>query len=919
MINIVQKVLIVEDDAIIARFIQIKLEELGYEICGKARDGNEAIAMANLHQPDLILMDVMLDGELDGIETVEIILQNLDVPIVYLTASSDDKTIHRLMKTEPHGFLIKPFDDKILASALHIAVYRHKAKKELSEAKEMLRTTIESIDDMVFSLDSQGVFTHNHSGVKQTHLCFNVDNIKGKSLIDLFPEPVSAQMMQSIQELKRTGDSQSIEFSLNSNNSRCWFTSRFTLRRSKNSDALGITMVLTDITRSKIMYEELALSREKLSEAFAIAGLGSCDFFFSEQKYICNDLFFHILGVPETEDKNAFDNKRLLKTFHPEDRSKFLLTLQKAMDLKKTDLSFDLRVVNDKQEVKYIHALCRLKYDNEQPAHLIMTIQDVSWQKTNDALRHDIELARKTAEMKQNFFAKLSHEIRNPVNGIAGTLHLFEKTNLDTLQVELLQNLNSSAEALLELVNDVLDFSKIESGMMKVKTNPFRLSEQIKKLGSFFQNKANEGNIKLLFSADEKIPDHLIGDENKITRVLYNLLSNALKFTPRGKVEVWVRMIEKIDNKLVLRFDVEDTGIGVSPEDQKKLFTDFTQVGNQQNGHLKGTGLGLSICKELVELMEGEIGMTSRLNEGSNFWFTLPLTIASELIMEQDIQQDEMQLHDLNISVLLAEDMAVNRKVMKMMLEQMGCKVSLATNGKEAVEMMKETTINAFNIFGRVHYDVVLLDQMMPVMDGVSALEQLKKMQIELPPVIVLTADESFAHDNKYALAGFDDVIIKPVKPAQIFQMLSKWHTKSDARVAQKKLDVITFEEIDKKPVLNPQTVALITRNADENNFEIENLFRTFIEDMELIYQQILSAIEMNDHNALSLIVLSVKGLSGNIGASQLHAVAKLMDRYLRNDEHDNATKLLPLLAEKYSVLKNKIEADFLFSTIGNE
>ncbi len=332
---------------------------------------------------------------------------------------------------------------------------------------------------------------------------------------------------------------------------------------------------------------------------------------------------------------------------------------------------------------------------------------------------------------------------------------------------------------------------------------------------------------------------------------------------------------------------------------------------------MKGSGLGLSICRQLVSLMGGEISVRSdEKKKGATFWFNLPVLIAADQSSAEEIKtgQKEPQQEKLNCSVLLVEDMLVNQKVIKLILEGMGCKVAVASNGQQAIDMFRETEVNAFNIFGRIHYDIILIDHMMPLMDGLTALKILKKDFNKLPPVIVLTADESFAQNDKYLDTGFDDCIIKPVKTAELYHKVKELTGKTKSRLFIEKLEIFTLESVEEKPVINASTLDLIMKNARQNNFNIEVLFESFFEDMERIYDQTLSAIEMNDNNALMLIVMTVKGLSGNMGASQLHLVAKMMDRYIRNDQFEEAMALLPLLTEKYTIFKSTVESKYLKS-----
>jgi PAS domain S-box-containing protein len=914
-----KKVLIVEDDALISNFIQIKLEEMGYSVPSKARTGIQAIEMAQLHEPDLILMDVKLEGEMDGIQAVEEITRNLDIPVIFLTASSDEYTIKRLMKTEPHGFIIKPFDDRILSSAIHIAVFRHRMKKELTDIKEMLRTTIQSIDDMVFSLDINGIFTHNHSGDKYNIQVFKSENIIGKNFKQIFPAAIAKKLYNAFQWVVDYKKAYAVEISLEENESIHWFNCKFTQCKDVNGNISGITLVVSDITENKNMYQELVVSQEKLSEAHNIARLGSCDILFREKKMIYNELFFEILGIHDQQTINSFDDDKMLELIHPLDKIRYKLVKKQVFDEKKKDYNIDFRIIHSDGDIRYIHLVGQVKYDlNDEAVRLINTIQDMTWQKNNEKLRHDVELAQKTAQMKQQFLARLSHEIRNPLSGITGLLHLIEKTNLDEKQTDYIQALKSSSDSLLVLLNDVLDYTKIESGMMKVKPVDFDIRKTIKNLYTFFLPSSLDKNLDFKYYIKQDIPDKLVADENKLVQVISNFISNAFKFTNEGHVFVNISSTAHptTSEGLMLKVEVEDTGIGIKEKDKLNLFREFSQIDTANLKKPIGTGLGLSICKQLIELMGGEIGVESQGDEkGSTFWFTLPVLVAhDQLTPESSNVNGTVTGEKLDCSVLLVEDMLVNQKVIKIMLEDMGCKVSIAANGQQAVEMFRETTVNAFDIFGRIHYDIILMDHIMPVMDGVTAIKKLRNDYGKIPPVILLTADETFAHNEGYLDKGFDDCIIKPIKVQELYTRIKTLIKLNEAKQSTLRLEMHSPDDIEKKPVINPNTLEIIMRHATKNNFNIGLLFESFIEDMDRIHDQSLSAIEMNDMNSLKLIVLTVKGLSGNIGASQVHATAKLMDQYIRNDEFDEAAALLPLLTEKYHLFKNKIEHEYLSS-----
>jgi signal transduction histidine kinase/DNA-binding response OmpR family regulator len=910
-----KKVLIVEDDAIISNFIQIKLEEVGYQIPAKARCATEAIEMARRFLPDLILMDVMLEGEIDGIQAVEEITKELDIPVIYLTASSDEKTINRLMKTEPHGFLIKPFDDRILYSAIQIAVYRHKTKQELFKTKEMLRTTMQSIEDMVFSVSTRGEFTHSHSGDKHRLEIFKEKNIVGKSFKDVFPANVAKKLFESVQWVMDYKKPSSVEFSLAHNDNQYWFISKMTLCIKSNGCNSGVTMVISDVTDNKNMYRELLVSQQKLSEAQNIAKLGSSDVFFKEKKFVYNDLYFKILDIEDQQSIREFSDDMLFKIMHPDDRSRYQLFKRQIFEEKRSEFSIDYRIIDRKGEQRYIHSMGQLSFDsNGQPVRMINTLQDITSQKTNEKLRQDVEVATKTSQMKQRLFARLSHEIRNPVSGIVGLLHLLENTDLDDKQSDYIQALKTSSNTLLHLLNDVLDYTKIEAGMMKINPADFSLKTTIKNIYTFFIPQSLEKNVDFTYRISDDFPERILADESKIVQVISNFLSNAFKYTQRGKIELRLTYQKgsQEDEGIIIRIEVEDTGMGVETKYQDELFSDYNQLNIPHDGRVKGTGLGLSICRQLVTMMGGEIGMVSEgKDKGSMFWFSLPV-IATILKPVVSKSKPVSAREKLNCSVLLVEDMIVNQKVIKLLLEEMGCKVAIASNGVQAIEMFKETEVNAFDIFARINYDIILMDHIMPVMDGLTAFRKMKQDFQNIPPVIVLTADESFAQNDSYREKGFNDCIIKPVYASVLYDKIQLHIKQSKSKVPSEKVELFSIEDIDSKPVINSQTLSLILKQAENNNFNVNILFESFIEDMERIYVQSLSAVEMDDINSLRLIVMTVKGLSGGIGASQIHATARLMDRYIRNEEYEEAKSLLPLLAEKYAIFKDKIEDDYL-------
>ena len=370
--------------------------------------------------------------------------------------------------------------------------------------------------------------------------------------------------------------------------------------------------------------------------------------------------------------------------------------------------------------------------------------------KSNAELKRQI--AENAVKAKQQFLSNMSHEIRTPMNSIIGFTNIVLKSKLDETQIGYINAIKVSGDALVVLINDILDLAKVDTGKMTFEQIPFNLSLSISTMLQLFETKIKEKNLELLEEFDHTIPQILVGDPMRLRQIILNLLSNAIKFTTEGKITISVRMLKEDAEKATIEFALTDTGIGIPEDRLAQVFNDFEQASRETTRSYGGTGLGLAIVKQMVELQGGSIIAKSKVGKGSTFGFVLSFE-KTETEPDTDAERDtEPDTVLLNAKVLVAEDIILNQLLIKIILEDFGFEVDIAGNGKIAIEYLQKNK-----------YDIILMDLQMPEMNGFEATAYIRTQMNSKIPIIALTADVTTVDVEKSKAVGLNDYISKPI------------------------------------------------------------------------------------------------------------------------------------------------------------
>lgn len=658
---------------------------------------------------------------------------------------------------------------------------RVRIEKELGESEARLTGILSALhESFILVYDYDGVVLSIWADPQlEKRYGISIRESLGRPVTDHHPQEDRDALLEDIRRTFNTGEPSEKLQPWRTPNGVFWVDVTRTALRDASGEIVGVVAFVRDVTERVKVEEALKESEQR----YRLLSDNAVDVIWSME---LDGTFTYI--SPSFQDLTGFTSEEAVKKsiseiLTPASAVLALATIEenlKSLDIDRS-VALELEFVKKDGSTVWTEIISNFVVNDEGE---IIGIQGIARDITErreyeEKLKHAKVEAEAANHAKSAFLANMSHEIRTPMNGIIGMTRMLTETDLDGEQAGYAEDILSSAEALLAIINGILDLSRIEEGKLQIEKVPFDLDEIVDGVVSLFVLSANEKGIELNAQVAPDTPRRFIGDPLRIRQVLTNFVGNAIKFTDRGGIAIRVECEEQTQEDARIQFSVADTGIGIPSDKLAIIFESFTQIDNTTTRKFSGAGLGLAISRQLVGLMGGQVGVASEPGVGSTFYFTVPLALDTSLraaeptplSVDGEDDYERCKERSFDAHVLVAEDNPVNKRVAEVMLSKLGCTVDVAADGREAVDMIE----------GR-EYDIVFMDCQMPEIDGYEATREVRRREKDErhTPIIAMTAHAMEGDREKCLAAGMDDYIPKPIDRQALLAVLSRWTRSRD-------------------------------------------------------------------------------------------------------------------------------------------
>ncbi|OWP64208.1 PAS domain S-box protein [Hymenobacter amundsenii] len=664
-----------------------------------------------------------------------------------------------------------------------------------------------------------------------------------------------------------------------------------------------ISGIAHDITEKKRSQLELAAQEEKFRAIFES---------FQDVYYRTDHQGLITLLSPSVSDMLGYQPEEVLGHFigdyyiNPQERDNLLRQVQEHGEARNFELAMRHKQGHAVSVLVNARRLAGSSPDDSSTNGTEGIGRDITGLKQmQDDLRRAKEAAELALEAKTLFLANMSHELRTPMNGIIGMIDLLHQTVSSEEQEEYVDTLRKSSDALLAILNDILDLSKIQAGKLQLNEVGIDLHYTLDKIYSLFSNRANQKRLRFTYHITPHTPRFIITDETRLLQILSNLTSNAIKFTAQGTVNIVVSSSVADENEHVIRFAVQDSGIGISPDDEKLLFTNFTQLDTTPTKAFGGTGLGLAISKQLSDMLGGEIGVYSNVGEGSTFWFTIRCQVAhneAQIVQERLTARErpqEVVRFESTPRVLLVDDNPINQQVASRLLDKLGCDVVVASDGFEAISRA---------IAPDTQYDLIFMDIQMPEMDGVTAMHEIRRrLGTICPPIVAMTAYSMKEDAERFVQEGMDDYISKPVKSQDLYAVMRRWTIgepgPEDLPVTEATVAIPAPEALAPAPTPAPAEAAATSSAAIIDLAILEQLrqlgggefaaqlYADFEQEADQVLSEAAKLVTEGQYAQILPHLHQLKGTSFTLGIREVAESAQALEHELKNERTHNTAR----------------------------